>query len=389
MVRTRGRAAQSNIIHRKIPVTLTRTLLSLVACLTALHSVAAEDLRISVLVGQTGASQTFGRNETDGYTLAAEERNAKGGVNGKRVVLEFEDTETSAKQIISAFHLQAAKGAQVVLGPTWLDGFPAVIPVAKKKGVLLVTPSAAVEAFSAPDRAWPISFYHNSTTEIKVLVEGLRKKNLSKIALIYEQEPFAEMVRKLLLSETSSLVADIGVQAGESDFRARLAKLRSQGVEAMVVFVWDQRSLLSLLQQIRTNMPEIPLVTVHDGAGWIEDPTFKPFISRLMYTRFVIADGSFQDRFKARFGYGPILTASNAYDALNSVLSAFAAGANSGATYREYLMNNQLDSVTFGSFRFNRDGSVPSKVDIVDFVSEKSKAVYNNSSERIATAPAH
>lgn len=64
-------------------MTLTRTLLSLVACLTALHSVAAEDLRISVLVGQTGASQTFGRNETDGYTLAAEERNAKGGVNGK------------------------------------------------------------------------------------------------------------------------------------------------------------------------------------------------------------------------------------------------------------------------------------------------------------------
>jgi hypothetical protein len=119
-------------------------------------------------------------------------------------------------------------------------------------------------------------------------------------------------------------------------------------------------------------MPEIPLVTVHDGAGWIEDPTFKPFISRLMYTRFVIADDSFQNRFKARFGYGPILTASNAYDALNSVLSAFAAGANSGATYREYLMNNQLDSVTFGSFRFNRDGSVPSKVDIVDFVSEKS-----------------
>lgn len=353
-------------------MTVARVLLFLVACLTALHSVAAEDLRISVLVGQTGASQTFGRNETDGYTLAAEERNAKGGVNGKRIVLEFEDTETSAKQIISAFHLQAAKGAQVVLGPTWLDGFPAVIPVAKKKGVLLVTPSAAVEAFSAADRAWPISFYHNSTTEIKVLVEELRKKNLSKIALIYEQEPFAEMIRKLLLSETPSLVADIGVQAGESDFRARLAKLRSQGVEAIVVFVWDQRSLLSLLQQIRTNMPEIPLVTVHDGAGWMEDPTFKPFISRLMYTRFVIADHSFQDRFKARFGYGPMLTASNAYDALNSVLSAFAAGANSGATCREYLLSHQLNSVTFGSFRFNKDGSVPSKVDIVDFVSDRS-----------------
>lgn len=350
---------------------IARTFFCLAAWLTALQSVAAEDIRIPVLVGQTGASQTFGRNETDGYTLAAEERNAKGGVNGRRVVLEFEDTETSAKQILSAFHLQAAKGAQVVLGPTWLDSFPAVIPVARKKGVLLVTPSAAVEAFSDSDRAWPISFYHNSTIEIKVLVEALRKRNLSRIALIYEQEPFAEMIRKLLLSETLPLVADIGVQAGESDFRARLAKLRNQGVGVIIVFVWDQRSLLSLLQQIRTNIPEIPLATVHDGAGWLQDPAFKPFIPRLMYTRFLIADDSFQDRFKARFGYAPILTASNAYDALNSVLSAVAAGANSGATFRDYLMGNQLDSVTAGPFRFNRDGTLPSKVDIVDFVSEK------------------
>jgi branched-chain amino acid transport system substrate-binding protein len=360
-----------NVIRRRVLVIIARTFVFLAVWLIALQTVAAEDLRIPLLVGQTGASQTFGRNETDGYILAAEERNAKGGVNGRRVVLEFQDTETSAKQIISAFHLQAAKGAQVVLGPTWLDGFPAVIPVARKKGVLLVTPSAAVEAFSDSDRAWPVSFYHNSTTEIKVLVEGLKKKNRSRIALIYEQEPFAEMIRKLLVSETSPLVADIGVQAGESDFRAHLAKLRNQPVDVVVVFVWDQRSLLSLLQQIRSSMPEISLATVHDGAGWLEDPAFKPFITRLIYTQFVIADDSFQQRFKARFGYAPILTASNAYDALNAVLSAFAAGAKTGASCRDYLMNNQLDSVTFGTFRFNRDGSVPSKVDIVDFISDK------------------
>jgi ABC-type branched-subunit amino acid transport system substrate-binding protein len=204
-----------------------------------------------------------------------------------------------------------------------------------------------------------------------VLAEALRKRNLSKIALVYEQEPFAEMLRKLLLSDKLPLAADIRVQAGESDFRAQLIKLRNQKVDAIVVFVWDQRSLLSLLQQIATNIPNIPLATIHDGSGWLEDPAFKPFLPRLMYTRFVLSDPSFEQRFKARFGYPPILTASNAYDALNSVLSAFAAGQDSAATCRKYLMNSQLDTVTFGSFRFNPDGSVPSIVDIVDFVSDK------------------
>jgi ABC-type branched-subunit amino acid transport system substrate-binding protein len=65
-----------------------RIFILLASCLTVLVSVSAEDLTIPVFVGQTGAAQTFGRNETDGYTLAAEERNAKGGVNGKRVVLQ-------------------------------------------------------------------------------------------------------------------------------------------------------------------------------------------------------------------------------------------------------------------------------------------------------------
>jgi hypothetical protein len=111
-----------------------RILILVLTCLVSLNPISAEDLRIPVLVGQTGASQTFGRNESDGYKLAAEEWNAKGGVNGRRVVLEFEDTETVARKTMSAFQLQLARGAQVVLGPTWLDSFPALIPIARKKG---------------------------------------------------------------------------------------------------------------------------------------------------------------------------------------------------------------------------------------------------------------
>lgn len=126
----------------------------------SINTVTAQDLDlvVPVLVGQTGASASFGPNETDAYTMAAEEWNARGGVDGKRVVLSLEDTTTSAKQILSAFHLHASRGVKVILGPTWLDGFPAVIPVARKTGVLLVTPSAAIEAFSASDRTWPVTF---------------------------------------------------------------------------------------------------------------------------------------------------------------------------------------------------------------------------------------
>jgi ABC-type branched-subunit amino acid transport system substrate-binding protein len=244
---------------------------------------------------------------------------------------------------------------------------PAIISTAQKKGVLLVTPSAAIEAFSEKDRTWAVSFYNNSTTEIQGLLDSLRARNLTKIALVYEQEPFSETLRKLITANDSPLIADIGIQAGESDFRAHLMKLRKKKIDVVVVLVWEQRSLLSLLQQLRTHLPSIPLATVQDGAGWLEIPALRSALPRLIYTQFVLADPSFKERFKNRFGYAPILTASNAYDALHAVMSALAAGAQSGAACRQHILNSQLQSATFGSFRFNSDGSVPSKVELVEY----------------------
>lgn len=352
-------------------MTFARNLFFAVMCVFPITIGVAEDLSIPVLVGQTGASATFGRNETDAYTLAAEDWNNKGGVKGKRIVLRFEDTQTSAKQIVTGFQRFAATKAPVVLGPTWLDGFPAIIPMARQKDILLVTPSAAIEAFSESDRSWPVTFYHNSTTEIKVLLDGLRKRNLSRLALVYEQEPFAEMIRKLVLANDIRLVADIGVQAGESDFRPHLLKLRNDKIDAIIVFVWDERSLLALLQQIRIVLPDIQLATVHDGAGWLENSAFKPVLPRLIFTRFIVSDNSFAERFKARFAYPPILTASNAYDALNSVLTALAAGCDTGSECRDYIMHHVLETVTFGKFQFGADGSVPSKVEVMEFPAGK------------------
>lgn len=346
---------------------LMRLLLLIALIAQVVFPVVAEDLKIPVLVGQTGASASFGKNETDGYTLAAEEWNGRGGVRGKRVVLDIQDTETSSKQILSAFNLYAMRGARVVLGPTWLDGFAAVIPVARKRGVLLVTPSAAIEALSDDDRTWPVSFQCNITAEIKTLSAFLRSKNRGKIALFYQHEPFSEMIRRALLEQNPPIIVDIGVQAGEAEFRPHLLRLRESGVDSIVVFVFDQRSLLNLLQQIRVVLPDIPLFTNHDGEGWLKDSVFQSQLPRLTHSRFVIAEESFEQKFKSRFGYAPFLTASNAYDALNSVLSALESGAESAIEIREYITKNELNSATFGVFRFNQDGSIPSKVEVVEY----------------------
>lgn len=345
----------------------TASTIALLLLLTLPVPAFADELRIPILVGQTGASATFGKNETDAYILAGEEWNARGGVNGKTVILTLEDTQTKSPGIIAGFQRFALDKPPVLVGPTWLDGFQAVIPLARKHNILLVTPSAARETFTAENRDWPITFYHNTTLEIGKLLETVRQRGYTRPAMVYEREPFAELLRRLVAESGTALSAELGVQTGEVDFGAQLVRLKQKRPDALLIFLWNQKSLLTLLQQLRVQMPELPLMTVHDGAGWLTSPAFKAVIPALTYTSFITADSSFGERFKARFGYEPMLTASNAYDALNILLEAYRNGCNQPEQFRKFLTEREHSTVTFGRFRFAEDGSVPSKIEVIEY----------------------
>jgi branched-chain amino acid transport system substrate-binding protein len=339
-------------------------------CLT-ISKTSAEEIKIPVMVGQTGASASFGKGELDAYTLAVEEWNAKGGLNGKQIALDVEDTQTSQQQIVTAFQRIATKKPAVILGPTWLDGFQAVIQPARQQQILLVTPSAAVEAFDPELNDWPVSFYHNSTAEAAALLKGLEQRDLKKIGLIYEQEPFAEMLRKLTAQQaTSPLSLELGVQGGETAFQSIIQKIKAAKLEVLLIYVWNERSLLSLLQQLRVHASELPLATVHDGEGWLSNESFKPVLPKLIFSKFIIQDLTFEERFSRRFGYAPILTASNAYDAINAVLQALASGKKTASEIRTFLLTAEHQTATFGLVKFNKDRRLMSKVSIVDFSCE-------------------
>jgi branched-chain amino acid transport system substrate-binding protein len=329
-------------------------------------SLHADSISIPVMVGQTGASAVFGKNELAGYTLAVEEWNARGGVRGSPVTMSIEDTQTNQQNIVTAFHRLGITKPPVIMGPTWLDGFQAIIPLARTKNILLVTPSAAIEAFERDNRGWPISFYYNSTREIAKLIEGINERGFKRVAVLYEQEPFAEFIRGLVLKTYPSPTADIGVSAGTTSYQSIITKLKSSNTDLILLFVWNEQSLLNFLQQLRVQAPTIALATVHDGEGWLSNPVFKQVLPRLIHTKFLLSDKSFAPRFAKRFGYEPILTASNAYDAMNSVLTAMNEGYQDANSIRNYLNTSFLKSATFDTFAFEDDGSVPSNVEIID-----------------------
>ncbi len=324
-----------------------------------------ETFEVPVMVGQTGASSTFGKGELNAYQLAVEEWNEKGGIDGKKIELLVEDTQTKQVQILNAYHRLAAKNPPVILGPTWLDGFQAVVAPARKQNVLLVTPSAARESLGEENLTWAITLYHNSTRESEVLVEDLKERGFENTAVIFEQEPFAEMFVKLVQEASSGAAETYGVQGGETDFHALLNRMKSQSPDALILLVWNEQSLLSLLQQLKIHLPDIQLATIHDGEGWLSKDIFRPYLDGLLYAKFVVAEKDFSEKFEKRFAYKPMLTATNAYDAMNIVLKALSDGATSAQEIRSYIFDNEHDTVTFGKVRFSEEDNVPSLIEII------------------------
>jgi len=63
------------------------------------HLLAQDVLKLGIPLPLTGTNAKFGEIEKKSYEIAMEEINAKGGIKGKRVELEFEDSQVNCRAI--------------------------------------------------------------------------------------------------------------------------------------------------------------------------------------------------------------------------------------------------------------------------------------------------
>src|SRR5205823_326437 len=111
---------------------------------------AKPQLRIGVLLSQTGALSQYGPGDTKGAKLAMDQINAAGGVLGQPLLEFVEDDQTDSTaavaaptKLITVNHVNAIVGAQFSGG-----SIPIVSSVAKKNFVPMVSPSATSPALS-------------------------------------------------------------------------------------------------------------------------------------------------------------------------------------------------------------------------------------------------
>ena len=211
--------------------------------------------RIGVMESLTGAGETYGTVANRAKQMAADEINAAGGINGRKLELVVEDSQCTAKDAIAAYNkLTDVDGVKIILGTSCSGAMLGAAPLAEADGVILFSGLA-----SNPDIAKAGDYiFRTQISDIQVGIDTgntLWADGIRKLATITEATDYAEGVRRTSVAQFEKrggrVVAEERYGTDVTDFRTQLSKLFEAKPDALHLAPQSEFSAGAIIKQAR------------------------------------------------------------------------------------------------------------------------------------------
>src|SRR5260370_15766748 len=112
-------------------------------------------IKIGVVTSLTGSNAAFGQAHKNGYTIALDEINAKGGLLGKKVELDYYDDQSRPDQAVQGVSkLVDQDHVPIILGAYSSESTRAIVPVVSQKQIPLIIPTAVADNVMGTGSTW-------------------------------------------------------------------------------------------------------------------------------------------------------------------------------------------------------------------------------------------
>lgn len=202
----------------------------------------ADDLMIAVAGPLTGPLATIGDQFKQGAQAAADAINAKGGVLGRKIALQFEDDQCDPKQAVSVANRIAAAGIQFVDGHACSGSSIPASAVYAENATLMMTPASSnpVLTDEAAAKEWPniMRLYTRDDAQGAFIGPWIAKTYAGKnVAVLHDKSAYgqgvADVVRASLNENGLKEVMAEGINAGEKDYNVLVTKLKEAKVDVV------------------------------------------------------------------------------------------------------------------------------------------------------------
>lgn len=316
----------------------------------------------------SGDGAPYGKTARTAIDLAVDQINARGGVRGSRLVIQYEDDQGNPKDAVSAFQkLATVDKVPAVLGPFYSGNVLACAPDANRLHVILLTGSATSDNMRT---AGPFVFRtcpsndEQARTVANFAINTLKRRTAF---VIYRNVDYGVTLRDAFLTAYTAgggkIVGAEGVPADTNDVRAALAKVKATAPEMIFAAVHYPEGS-ALLRQAK----ELGLDTTIIGTDGGFDPQLLKISGDAAEGTYWVTIGwgaeianpavaEFKTAYRLRYGEDPGVYSGLYYDAVNVLAKALSATPTNGATLANALRRSELRGPT-GITSFDEHGDV-------------------------------
>ena len=331
----------------------------------------SETLKIGAVGPLTGGYANYGLSVKSGAEIAVQEINAAGGVGGKQIELNFQDSQGDPESATAAYGKLMDWGMEVSMGGVFSGETASVTAAARDDDMFLLTPTGSADGcIDGNDKAFRVCFY--DSYQGAAAANYIKDNNLAtEVGVLYESDydysvglynAFVAQAQEigLTIKETQTFTTSTA-----TDFSTQINKLVDSGVKVIFTPIYAEEAS-TFLTQAKGKFGDDVYFFGADGLDGIlgkveQDPSIADNV--LMLTPFA-ADSSdekvqsfvkaYQD---ANGGATPDQFAADGYDAVYAIKAAVeAAGSTSGEALAKTMTSLTVEGIT-GTMTWTADGN--------------------------------
>ena len=209
------------------------------------------EIKIGILGSLTGPAAIFGTSNLAGGTLAFEEANAAGGINGRKFALVSEDDETSPPKAIAAFKkLADQENVFAIFGPSTSAVAAALVPVMRQSEVPVFSTIYSTPAPTEPliKNVFRVATLNDRMQGLALAEYVVKNLGAKRVGLIRQSDEYgkrgAESVLQRLgkYKEVSSSEEVFNVT--DTDFTSQILKLKGTDPDVLIIYGYPSPSAI-------------------------------------------------------------------------------------------------------------------------------------------------
>lgn len=315
-----------------------------------------EPVRIGFVGELTSRSTGLGVSGRDGFLLAIEEANRKGGIEGRKIEPLVRDIRMHNETALHAVRSLVDEHVSAIVGPMTSQTAVAIVPELNRAGIPLVSPTVSTNELTGIDDFF-FRVYYTNAQAARLLAQKLSAQGVQKIAAIYDlgnrayTADWVNFFQEALAASGHASVERIPFEMRSDTLFLELAKEALQTVPDGILILANAVDTAMICQQLTKLGSQVPRY----ATGWSYSDDLLQFGGKSVEGLTIIQSANLTDPspavqafnrdYRERYRTEPNFPALHAYDATRMVLAALAQTAEPAGLREELLQMDRFSGL--------------------------------------------